>query len=723
MRKELLLCASLSVSSWASALSVTVVVQNETCTYANGSVYASVSGGVPPYTFLWGGSETTVGISGLGAGTYSVTVTDFVGTQASGDGTVLSESYPAQQGITHSICPGQDYHDFFFPPQVIGIPDPGPWYTDQVPVIEFQTPGGNTQYYLDFGQAAPGSGYSLTYYDSNGCSGTQTGVFGGPIPGWPDFTVVNVVGSCANSPNGAVSFSAEPEPTFDTYWVLKPEGSGEYEWVPSGPSWQDPGLYTYSSLAPGNFWLMNRLGLTYSIVQGGGCRSDSIQVTIPNLGPTCGTITGSTYMDLNSDCIDNEVDAVNVVVEIQPGPVYASGAGGYSIVVPNGSYTLTTSGPSIVQSCPASATVNGNTVSANIGHQPTVPLDVAISVASGPARPGFQVGYLVHVENQSPSSSGTTSTTFTFDPTLTFVSSTPAPTSQGGGTLTWNQSALGFFQERDLHVRLQVPPDVGLIGTVLNASASVSTANTDGDLSNNSANTAITITGSVDPNDKVAATSTRASESLYFINEDEWIDYVIRFHNTGTDTAFTIVVTDTLPSTLDPATVSLVGASHAHTWMMQGQGVLKFIFPNILLPDSNVNEPASHGLISFRIRPRLPLLPATVIQNIANIYFDFNPPVITEPSVLVAELSTGVGVLDIGQLRLQPNPVSDQLRVFSDGCIDAITIIAADGRAVMRRSPRATNTTIDVSGLRPGAYFLLATSSNGGTQHECFIKL
>ncbi|MBK9629212.1 MAG: DUF11 domain-containing protein [Flavobacteriales bacterium] len=116
---------------------------------------------------------------------------------------------------------------------------------------------------------------------------------------------------------------------------------------------------------------------------------------------------------------------------------------------------------------------------------------------------------------------------------------------------------------------------------------------------------------------------------------------MIRFQNTGTDTAFNVVVTDTLPSTLDPATISLVTASHANTWSLQGQGTLKFILPNILLPDSNVNEPMSHGLISFRIRPKQPLTAGTVIENIANIYFDFNPPVITEPSVLVAEFSTG----------------------------------------------------------------------------------
>lgn len=713
MRSTLLSIALLPFTLPALALSVTVQVQNETCSYANGTAYASVSGGVPPYTYLWGGGETTDNLTGLSAGTYSVTVTDFVGTQVTGDGTVVSENYPAQQGITHSICPGQDYHDFFFPPPALGIPDPGPWSTDLVPVVEFQTPGGMTQYYLDFGQAAPGSGYGLTYFDANGCSGTQTGIIGGPLPPWPDFSVLDIDGSCSNAADGEVLFSAEPQQTLDTYWVLKPEGSGEYNWVPSSPMWVDPNMYSISWLEPGNYWLMNRLGLTYSILQGGGCKSDSIQVTVPSLGPTCGRIQGSTYMDLNSDCIDGEVDAVNTVVEVQPGPFYASGAGGYSIVVPNGSYTLTTSGQSIMQSCPASANVNGNTVTTNIGHQPTVPMDVAISVASGPARPGFFVDYVVHVENLSPSSSGLITTTFTYDATLTFASSIPAPSAQGSGTLTWNQSALGFFQERDYQIRLQVPPDVGLIGTELLASATIATGNTDGDPASNAASAAITVTGSYDPNDKTAYTSTRESDTLYFINEDEWIDYVVRFQNTGTDTAFNIVVTDTLPAALDPASISLVAASHAHMWSVEGQGTLKFIFPLIMLPDSNVNEPASHGIISFRIRPRLPLAAGTSIENVANIYFDFNPPVITVPSVLSAELSTGMGAIDSHALIAYPNPTSDILFLAGEGLgAGELVIRTLDGRSVMSKPVRSTRIALDVASLATGTYIIEARGAD-----------
>ncbi|MBK9629211.1 MAG: hypothetical protein IPO56_16350 [Flavobacteriales bacterium] len=54
---------------------------------------------------------------------------------------------------------------------------------------------------------------------------------------------------------------------------------------------------------------------------------------------------------------------------------------------------------------------------------------------------------------------------------------------------------------------------MGLIGIDLLANATVSTANTDGDLANNTTNASINVTGSYDPNDKTASTSTRASES------------------------------------------------------------------------------------------------------------------------------------------------------------------------------------------------------------------
>ncbi|MFZ4634166.1 MAG: SprB repeat-containing protein, partial [Saprospiraceae bacterium] len=43
---------------------------------ANGTATASVSGGSAPYTYLWNNGQTSASLTGLGTGTYSVTVTD-----------------------------------------------------------------------------------------------------------------------------------------------------------------------------------------------------------------------------------------------------------------------------------------------------------------------------------------------------------------------------------------------------------------------------------------------------------------------------------------------------------------------------------------------------------------------------------------------------------------------------------------------------------------------
>jgi hypothetical protein len=56
---------------------------------------------------------------------------------------------------------------------------------------------------------------------------------------------------------------------------------------------------------------------------------------------------------------------------------------------------------------------------------------------------------------------------------------------------------------------------------------------------------------------------------------------------------------------------------------------LVFTFENILLPDSTTNFEGSLGHVYFQVKPRAGLVPGTVIENTAAIYFDFNAPIIT----------------------------------------------------------------------------------------------
>ncbi|HRH38845.1 MAG TPA: hypothetical protein PK760_10895, partial [Flavobacteriales bacterium] len=411
---------------FSTPLSVTVGVQNETCAYMNGSCYANAGGGVPPYTYLWSTNETTYGINGLGAGTYSVTVTDFEGTQVTAEGTVLSANYPPIYDYVHGYNAGDSYHAMFMPMGPVGtMLDVSPWNTSvgQPQQVPGALPG---NYYLPLPGVSPGNGFTVNYWDVNGCQGQLIGVTGYPFE-MPTLGVLSVEGSCSNMSTGTITVSCGQEGhAQELVLFLRSAGSGIFA-DGVGPVGVTAGTGTFDQLAPGDYWISMRLGVTMGLVQGDPSLSpDSIFVTVPNAGIGCGTLSGTAYMDYNSDCIDTEVNVPGAVVEILPGPYYATtnSLGGYSAVLPYGSYTASSSAAAIVQSCPASGNIDGldNTAVADIGHQPTVPLDVAVGVSSGPARPGFVVGYHVSLFNQSSSASGNTTTTFTFDPTLTYVS-------------------------------------------------------------------------------------------------------------------------------------------------------------------------------------------------------------------------------------------------------------------------------------------------------------
>lgn len=138
------------------------------------------------------------------------------------------------------------------------------------------------------------------------------------------------------------------------------------------------------------------------------------------------------------------------------------------------------------------------------------------------------------------------------------------------------------------------------------------------------------VTGSYDPNDKTGYPIGITNE--HFIKPEQQLQYVIRFQNTGTDTAFTVIIRDTLDNDLDIFSVESGVSSHSCNFLVYGPRVLEWRFDNILLPDSNTNEQASHGFVTFKANPVKSLPDGTVIENKADIYFDYNAPVTTNLS-------------------------------------------------------------------------------------------
>ena len=138
------------------------------------------------------------------------------------------------------------------------------------------------------------------------------------------------------------------------------------------------------------------------------------------------------------------------------------------------------------------------------------------------------------------------------------------------------------------------------------------------------------IVTSIDPNDKTVYAQTTLP-----LTENEFI-YRIRFQNTGNDTAFKVVILDTLPQELDLLSLEMLDASHPYE-MKINDPVLRWTFQDILLPDSTTNEPESHGYLFFKIKTKNDLAISDTIKNSAAIYFDYNDPVITEEAITEIE--------------------------------------------------------------------------------------
>ncbi|WP_338791255.1 T9SS type A sorting domain-containing protein [Bernardetia sp. MNP-M8] len=185
------------------------------------------------------------------------------------------------------------------------------------------------------------------------------------------------------------------------------------------------------------------------------------------------------------------------------------------------------------------------------------------------------------------------------------------------------------------------------------------------------------ILDSYDPNDKQVVPFGLTNENL--IEKTTELDYTIRFQNTGTIEAVNIVVLDTLSEFLDIETIRLGMVSHDYKLLIDGDAdtrVLRFEFDNINLPDSNSNEPASHGFIKFKIKQKANNSIGTVIKNRAAIYFDFNSPIITNT------ISNKVAVLPLTNSNLN-------LPVFN--CSDAnFELVANAGNDIETTNSTAT---------------------------------
>jgi uncharacterized repeat protein (TIGR01451 family) len=219
------------------------------------------------------------------------------------------------------------------------------------------------------------------------------------------------------------------------------------------------------------------------------------------------------------------------------------------------------------------------------------------------------------------------------------------------------------------------------------------------------------VTGSYDPNDKTGYPIGQTDQKYILPNQQ--LQYVIRFQNTGTDTAFTVVIRDTLDTDLNIFTVTSGVSSHQYDFRMYGPRVLEWTFNNINLPDSTTNQEGSNGFVTFHVDQIPNLAPGIQITNDADIYFDFNDPITTNTTI--HRIYEGfVSVLNVEELTqsgksllVYPNPTTHSITIKGEKNMNqSFSIYDQMGREVFKSKLNGITTEVNLSILSKGIYTL-----------------
>ena len=205
----------------------------------------------------------------------------------------------------------------------------------------------------------------------------------------------------------------------------------------------------------------------------------------------------------------------------------------------------------------------------------------------------------------------------------------------------------------------------------------------------------------------------------HVIAPNQKLTYTIGFQNTGTYYATDVILRDTLDTNLDFETITVLGASHhPFSWSLD-QGTLTFQFLDIMLPDSNMNEPASHGWVQYSMMPKAGLTDGMTITNTASIYFDFNVPVVTNTTsneIEIPTVSVSHGALENG-VKVYPNPFSTQTVLAFDNTKNeeySLQVYDMSGRMVRSESGIKNNTVVfERENLPTGMYSWKLQSESG----------
>ncbi|TGD57627.1 T9SS type A sorting domain-containing protein [Flavobacterium humi] len=709
------ICGPGNVSVWAGPFTFsTGSAMICTTTMEGNSMTTVISGGIPPYSFsLNGGAAipcgntfTTTAIPGNNV----IQVTDSMGCSC-----LSTVSTPNTFSVT--IFPGSGFSPNDLVAVVTGGVAP---FTYQWGLNGVSIPGATGATINAFGMSGV---FNVMVTDANGFMVTATFVVGEsstPVANDDVMTIYQTDSNIAISPGSVLnndywgSAVGIPQMTalvIPPGFVLNPDGSVS---VLSGTP---AGVYTlvYQLCANLSPTMCDTANVVITIVNEGILMNafiDSNNNGTQELGEPDFT-QGQFGFEVNDNGTVNYVTSSNgeyIINQSDPANSYDLS---YTINPEVSSqYTLATSSYSNV-SMPLNSGIQ--VYNFPITQMPYHDLAVAVFPGGAPPRPGFIYYNTIMFRNNGNQAIASGTVTFIRDNAVVIVNVSPTPSTTSATGFTYDFTNLLPGEVRYLNVGMQVPtiPTVAL-GDVLTNNVSVSIPAGDIHISNNTNALSQTIVGSYDPNDKSEAHGGKIVYSDFTPND--YLTYTIQFENTGTFNAENVNIIDVLDEKLDETSVKMLHSSHGYI-LKRRDNELSWSFIGIDLPPSVANTTTGKGYVVFQVKPKAGYIVGDVIPNVADIFFDFNPPIVTNTFNTEFVNSLDVATFDNTSFVTYPNPTSGLVTVSlqnSAGIIDSVTINDVLGKKVQYDVIGKATALLDLSKLSQGIYFLKIQSEGQG---------
>ena len=199
---------------------------------------------------------------------------------------------------------------------------------------------------------------------------------------------------------------------------------------------------------------------------------------------------------------------------------------------------------------------------------------------------------------------------------------------------------------------------------------------------------------------------------------------MIRFENTGSASAVNIVVKDEIDlNKYDISTLRPITGSHDFVTRIRDANIVEFIFENINLSQ---DDASNDGYVSFKIKTQPTLQLGDTFSNTAEIYFDFNAPIITNTAVTAVEEPLSISDYNLnGAITLIPNPSNGTLELKNNlgTFLQSAQVININGAIIYELSLETSSFSNSISlKLESGIYFFKLYTAKGSVTKKLIIK-